>query len=74
MMTIEEAKEQFSLQTVETSKNDNIMRVCWRLYKSFDQKYRIILLRLNNRYDWDNIKPGSVIYYFSKSVADNIKL
>lgn len=73
-MSLSEALDNYSLKGEPTSIGDNLNRICWRLYKSLDSKYLTILTKINVRYDWDYIKPGSVIKYFNKEVCDLIEI
>ena len=73
-MTVKEALDNYSTDVFQTSKGDNINRVCWQLYKSLDEKLISILMQINVRYDWDYLKPGSEIKYLSKDVCEQITI
>lgn len=73
-MTVKEALDNYSLNTFQPSKGDNINRVCWQIYQSFDEKLIAILMKINVRFDWDYIKPGVDIKYLPIDVCNRIEL
>ena len=71
-MTIEEARQTFPLMKIKASKGDNLNRMTWRIYGSLEEKYSRTLTALNVRFDWNSIKPGDEIKFFTAEVVDMI--
>lgn len=71
-MTVREAEYQYGVKQMVTSAGDNILSLVERLYGSRDDVYFLVLRKLNQRYDWDNIKTGSLIKFLPKNICDEV--
>ena len=71
-MTVLEAAYIYGVKEHTTSVNDSIRTLCFQLYQSYDDVYRIVLQRLNQRVDWYALAPNVNIKYLPKSVCSKI--
>lgn len=67
-MTTQEALSTYIPAEFRTSEGDNLNRVCWKLYRSLDPRLMDSLVRLNPRNDWNNLKPNTLIKYFTSQL------
>lgn len=65
-MTLTEIKATYGLKKYVTSPHENLVSIVDRLYEDRSPIYSTILQSLNTRFDWDDIAPGSTIYYLPK--------
>ena len=65
-MTIQEAVSTYGKKQYVSSKNETLLNVVDKIYQDRHDIYFYILVKMNTRYDWFNIKPNSVIYYLDK--------
>ena len=71
-MTIREASYLYGLKEFQTSIGDTITSVVSQIYHEYQDMYFAALQTLNNRFDWFNIKPGSIIRYLPKQAFSEI--
>lgn len=71
-MTVEEALVLYGTRQYTTSPGDNLKSIARRIYESDGDIYPFILKTLNIRFDWDNVKPNSVILYLPKEICSEI--
>lgn len=71
-MTIREAVYIYGTKEFTTSVGDSITTVVSQLYGEYKDIYFIALQTINNRFDWFQIYPGSVIKFLPKSAFADI--
>lgn len=73
-MTAKEAKQLYTPKKIGASVNDSLNRICYRVFTSLDEELLNALVMVNpNIYDWNRLRPGQVIEYFTESIMREIK-
>lgn len=63
-MTLNELKQLKQPLRYFSSSEDNLYRISNVLYGRYNSRICDYLIRLNPRYDWENLPPGSEIFYY----------
>lgn len=72
-MTAREAEQMYTPFKFPASYSDTLYRVCFRIYNSLDNELLQALTAVNQRYDWNKLKPGDMILYYPEEVMRQIK-